>query len=53
MIVTQLRLQVGTLEEENKRIQRKRFTIEDIEHSDHLVKLYTGLQNARSIQTSS
>lgn len=29
-----------------KRIQRKRFTIEDIEHSDHLVKLYTGLQNA-------
>ena len=29
-----------------KRIQRKRFTIRDIEHSDHLVKLYTGLQNA-------
>ena len=45
--VTQLRLQVGTLEEENKIIQRKRFTIEDIEHSDHLVKLYTGLQNAK------
>lgn len=44
--LTPLRLQVGTLEEDNKRIQRKRFTIEDIEHSDHLVKLYTGLQNA-------
>lgn len=44
--VAQLRLQIGSLEEENTRIQSKRFTIEDIEHSDHLVQLYTGLQNA-------
>ncbi|KAK2555750.1 hypothetical protein P5673_022330 [Acropora cervicornis] len=36
----------GDFEEDNKRIQRRWFTIEDIEHSDHLVKLYTGLQNA-------
>ena len=39
--------QAANLEEENKRIQNKRFTIKDIEHSDHLVQLYTGLQNAK------
>lgn len=44
--VEQLKCQVTNLEEENKRIQSKRFTIKDIEHSDHLVQLYTGLQNA-------
>ena len=35
--VEQLKCQVVNLEEENKRIQSKRFTIKDIEHSDHLV----------------
>lgn len=45
--IEQLQFQVANLEEENKRIQSKRFTIKDIEHSDHLVQLYTGLQNAK------
>ena len=44
--VEQLKCQVVNLKEENKRIQSKRFTFKDIEHSDHLVQLYTGLQNA-------
>ena len=46
----QLKCQVANLEEENKRIQNKRFTIKDIEHSDHLVQLYTGLQNAKEFE---
>ena len=33
----QLKCQVVNPEEENKRIQSKRFTIKDIEHSDLLV----------------
>ena len=45
--VEQLKIQVVNLREENKRIQSKRFSIKDIEHSDHLVRLYTGLQNAK------
>ena len=48
--VEQLKCQVVNLEEENKRIQSKRFTIKDIEHSDHLVQLYTGLQNAEAFE---
>ena len=40
----QLKCQVANLKEEIKRIQSKRFTIKDIEHSDDLVQLYTGLQ---------
>ena len=35
--VEQLKCQVVNREEENKRIQSKRFTIKDIEHSDLLV----------------
>ena len=40
----QLKCQVANLKEEIKRIQSKRFTVKDIEHSDDLVQLYTGLQ---------
>ena len=45
--VEQLKCQVVNLKEEHKRIQSKRFTIKDIEHSDHLVQLYNGLQNPK------
>ena len=43
----QLRTLITTLQEENKRIQSRRLTIKDIEHSDHLVQPYNGLQNAK------
>ena len=45
--VEPLKCQVVNLVKENKRIQSKRFAIKDIEHSDNLVQLYTGLQNAK------
>lgn len=43
----QLRDRICELEKEIKQMKAKRFTIQDIEHSDKLVQMYTGLQNVK------